>query len=171
MAKAPATTDTDTPVPPTISVMERRLQRGVFNGASSGIPLKKPKEWVTRIVDAKQTNDRPWVMQEKGWVYLELADLAVSPESIGYRATPEGRIVRGEQGRDVVMKMPMADWNRLNKAKSDANIRDTFGKKQIKSAIVNGVAGSHGSQAADFVNSAVNTLDVRDSRERVSLDD
>lgn len=156
---------------PTISVIERRLQRGVFSGASAGIPLKNPKALVTYTMDTKRDDDRRLVMQEKGWTYLAVEDLAVSPESIGYRVTEDGKVVRGEHGRHVVMKMRMDDYKRISKAKSDYNVQDTFGKKSIKSAMVNGVAGEHGSQAADFVNSAVNTLQVKDSRERVSLDD
>lgn len=163
------TEKTETTTPPKISVMERRLQRGVFHQGSHGIPLKHPEKWVTRIVDSKITTDRPWVMQEKGWVYLEPDDLAVSPDQIGWKVSADGKIVRGEHGRDIVMKMAKADWDLLNQHKTRENLKQTFGTKQVKNAMVNAAAAAHGEEAAEYVSKHAQTMDIKDSRERVPL--
>lgn len=165
---------------PRISVIDRRLKSGaVFGLGAQPIPLVEPTRWVLRVVNTQISDDRLWHMQaEKGWAYVELADLAVRPDEIGFRER-DGRIVRGTQGYEVLMKMNAADYRQLQAAKDRAVRESTFGKKGLKQAITaaasapptedgSGGLGSDG-RAAEFLDHA--NMTVIDSIERVPLDD
>ena len=103
---------------PTISVVERRLKSGsIFATSGRPIPLKEPKRWTLRIVNSQISDGRVWdMLAEKGWAYLEVDDLAVPAQEIGFRVQ-DGRIVRGTHGSEVLMKMEQADFAAVQKQK------------------------------------------------------
>ena len=151
---------------PSISVIERRLQGpSVFRESSQPIPLVEPKKWTLRWENSSISPNHVWdLIHVKGWTYVELSDLACGVDEIG-AFVEEGRIVRGERTqREILMKMLARDYARVQKKKSDETIRQTFGKKQIKEAIVSGVAAEHGEQASDYIAKNVNLVSVNDSR-------
>lgn len=150
---------------PSISVIERRLQGpNVFRTSSAPIPLKDPKAWTLRWENSKISPDHMWnVIHNLGWTYAEADDLDCPVDEIG-ASERDGRIVRGERGDEVLMKMPLKDYKRVEKAKTAENIKQTFGTTQIKAAIVAGVAAEHGDQAAEFVSRNVNAITVTDVR-------
>ena len=158
-----------------ISVVERRLKSGsIFASGSRPLPLTEPDRWEVRWVDTSDpTRNRQWEMQaEKGWVYLEEADISVPLSELGLRVL-DGRIVRGTQGTEVLMKMAKRDYVAIKKMKDEENRKNTFSTRANKAAIL-AAAGQRegdGDQAADFLNRAVNSISVTDSRERVSLDE
>src|SRR3990167_5471374 len=155
-----------------LSVVDRRLASGaIFNAASRPIPLTEPDRWTIRLVNSQISETRLYDMQaEKGWVYLEPGDLAVKPEEVGLKVL-DGRVVRGERGAEVVMKMEKTDYAAVQKLKDQTNRQMTFSPKATKDAIV--AAGGHqvGDQAATFLQGAVNSVTVTDSVERVSLEE
>lgn len=156
-----------------ISVVERRLKSGsIFSAASRPIPLVEPDRWTVRIVNTQISDARLWEMQaDKGWIYAEVSDLAVKPEEIGFREQ-DGRVVRGTQGHEVLMKMPKQDYAKIQKAKDDANRKNTFSQKAIKDSILGAVqAEPGGDQGADFLSRNIQNITVTDSREAVSLED
>jgi hypothetical protein len=150
---------------PTISVIERRLQSpNVFRASSQPIALVDPKKWTVRWENSEISPEHlSDMIHVKGWVYAELADLACPIEEIG-ATVRDGRVVRGERGREVLMKMLVRDYSRVQKKKQEETIRQTFGAKQIKDAIVSGAAAEHGEQAAEFLQKNVNAVTVQDSR-------
>lgn len=151
---------------PSISVVERRLQGpSVFRESSQPIPLVEPKKWTLRWENSSISPNHVWdLIHVKGWAYVEAADLACGVDEIG-AFLDEGRVVRGERGqREILMKMLARDYARVQKKKSDETIRQTFGKKQLKEAIVSGVAGEHGDQAAEYVAKNVAAVIVNDAR-------
>lgn len=157
---------------PQISVIERRLQGpDVFRTSSQPIALAEPTKWEVRWVNTDvHTEHLRDVIHNKGWVYAETTDLACDLEEVAARVE-DGRIVRGERGKEVLMKMPKADYRSIQKAKSRENVRQTFGKKQVQDAMVAGVASEHGDRAAEFVARNAHAITVTDSRERVPVDE
>ena len=152
-------------VTPTISVIERRLQGpNVFRTSSQPIPLKEPKMWTLRWVYARVATDHLWRMNhELGWVYAEPEDLACPVDEIG-ASVRDGRIVRGERGDEVLMKMLTRDYKRVEKRKTEETIKQTFGKKQLKDSIVSQVAQAHGDRAAEYMDKSVDAVSVNDGR-------
>ena len=151
---------------PVISVIERRLQGpSVFRESSQPIPLKEPKRWTLRWENPSINPNHLWdLIHVKGWTYTEPDDLSCGAEEIG-AFVEDGRIVRGERAqREILMKMLARDYARVQKRKTDETIRQTFGKKQLKEAIVSGVAAEHGEQASDYIAKNVNLVSVNDAR-------
>lgn len=156
-----------------ISVVERRLKSGsIFSASSRPIPLTDPDRWTVRIVNTQISNNHLYEVQaDKGWVYATIEDLAIKPHEVGFREL-DGRIVRGEHAQEVLMKMERADYAAIQKAKDDANRRNTFGSKAVKESIVSAVQREPGGdQGADFLSRSLQTVDVTDSKELVSLED
>lgn len=148
-----------------ISVIERRLQGpSVHRTSSQPIPLKDPNAWTLRWENSKISPDHMWnIVHNLGWTYAEPDDLDCPTDEIG-AFVRDNRIVRGERGDEVLMKMPLKDWHRVQKAKTAENLKQTFGKKQMKDAIVSGVAGQHGDRAAEYVAQNVNAITINDAR-------
>ena len=164
----------DAPNKRSVSIVERRLKSGsIFSASSKPIPLVDPDRWTVRVVNAQISEARVWEMQaDKGWVYAEPTDIAVPVTELGFRVQ-DGRIVRGQHGSEVLMKMERADYAAVQAAKDVENRRQTFGKKAVKDAII-GAAGSAegiGSQGAEFLSRNLDNVTVTDSREAVSLEE
>ena len=154
-----------------ISVVDRRLQSGsIFGTSSRPIPLTEPNRWELRIVNSQISANRLYEMQaDRGWVYAVPEDLAVKPEEIGFQIL-DGRIVRGERGQEVVMKMERADYREIQKMKDTENRKNTFGKEAVKSAILAAAAKKpDGGRGADFLSR--HDINVTDSREVVTLEE
>ena len=151
--------------PVNVSVIERRLQGGnVFRESSQPIPLVEPNVWTLRWENSKISPNHMWdIIHIKGWVYAQPEDLACPVDEIG-ASLLDGKIVRGERGDEVLMKMLASDYRRVEQRKSEQNMLQTFGKSRLKAAIVSGVAAEHGDQAAAFVSRNVHAITVTDTR-------
>lgn len=155
-----------------LSIVDRRLASGtIFGSNSQPIPLVEPDRWTLRIVNTKVSNSHLYNMQaEKGWVYAAPEDLAVKPEEVGLQVL-DGRVVRGTQGDEVLMKMEKQDYKSIQKMKDAENRKRTFGLKQNKTDIVNAAAGSLGEEGAAYLNRAINRVNIVDSREPMQADE
>ena len=156
-----------------ISVVERRLKSGsIFAVGTGGIPLKEPHVWTLREVNSEIRNGHVHAMQhEKGWEFATAADLAVEPFEVGYREM-DGRLVKGTHGSLVLMKMAKTDYAEVVKLKEAENRKNTYGDKAVKQAIVAAAAREQdGAQGAEFLHRAVQSAQVVDSTEHVSLED
>lgn len=152
-----------------ISVIERRLQSGtVFTAGSRPIPLKEPKRWTIRWVNATISADHIFAMRaDKGWEYVTLDDLAVDPVEVGANVH-DGKIVKGDKGHEVLMKMPLKDYRILQQHK-DLENRKQLGKQKTKEAIVAAAGATHGDQAAAFLQQT--DIGVSDSRSVMNLEE
>jgi hypothetical protein len=140
---------------PKISVIDRRL-RNPFGTPSRAIPLAGQKAnpatpWVVRTfsADAEHPNRHFDAVHRLGWIPLDRADIAVSIESLGYVQAADGRIVRGVGGHEVLMGMPKADFDAVQRAKADANLRSMKPAK-VKESVAQSTAQAHGSEAGDM---------------------
>ena len=156
-----------------VSIVERRLKSGsIFASSSKPVPIKDPHQWTVREVNSQLGSQHLREMQiDKGWTYLLPEDLAVDPFEIGYRVQ-DGRVVRGQHAELVLMKMPTADFQAVQRAKDAENRKNTFGAKAVKNAILRAAEREEdGARGAEFLNKAVQNVSVVDSRERVNLED
>lgn len=136
---------------PRLSVIDRRVQHP-FGVPSRQIPLKAEfKHWVVRIFTKSPENpNRHYAaVHEYGWTPVHVDDLAVSPDDIGYVKTMDGSVVAGEKGEHKMFRMPKADFDRIQKAKSDANTRALKGGR-LKDEVAQATAKTHGDEAGDF---------------------
>ena len=140
----------ETTAAPRISVIDRRL-KNPFGTPSRDIPLKGEKVgWVVRTfaADAEHPNRHFDAVHRLGWTPLTADDLAVSVESLGYIVSADGRIVRGKNGEEVLMGMPKADFEAVQRAKAEANTKSLKGTS-IRSDVAQATAQAHGDEAGD----------------------
>lgn len=152
-----------------ISVIERRLQgASALAVGSVQIPLKDPS-YTIRWENSEIAPDHIWrCINILGWEYVVPDDIVCPLDEVGAKAM-EDRVVRGERGKEVLLKMKAADYRKIQQKKSRENLAITFDKKKLKGEVLGAVSSEHGSEAAEFIDK--NTMMVKDSRERVSLDD
>ena len=151
-------------VPPTMSVLDKRLSgASPFAMESVAIPLKEPG-WVTYIGSGSRSPQRLWqLVHIKGWVPVTVSDLACKPDDFGYTTSPDGHVVTGVGGNEAVFKMRLDDWNRLVAAKTAANMRTIGDSRKVKADLVKAAEAKFGDEAGAFVEAHV-TGEVRDWR-------
>ena len=160
-----AKTEPTKPRKPRISVLERRLQNP-FGEPSVEIRMKDPN------VKPRWFNDdaRPGQIhraKELGWVPVD-PDMVEDPDSIGFHTVTAGQIVRGPRGQEVLMWMPLNEFNQIQLAKTEANYRAMRDFDRQKSDMLEAAAAKYGSEAADFLNDRVTAgSQVKDYHERI----
>ena len=146
------TPDAATPKIDRISVINRRLANP-FGQPSREIPLKGEKRgWVVRtfVADKEHPNRHYDAVHVFGYVPLTKKDLSVSPESIGYTVSPEGYIVRGGHGEELLCAIPQTDFEAIQKAKSDKNLK-SLQIGRMKEDVAQATAKEYGSEAGEHV--------------------
>lgn len=153
------------PKPRVISVIERRLQGpSVLEMRTAPIPLKHPRSWVLRWVSTRISPQHLWdIIHVKGWEYVVPEDLDCSLDEIG-AFVRDHRIVRGERGEEVLVKMPHKLYRRLAEKKAEENFQQTFSTTKLKKAIVETAAEEEGDEAASFLSDSVKHVSIKDSR-------
>lgn len=147
---------------PSVSILDRRLQNPFGTGAVP-ITLKTPGQWEVRWVYSKLRPGHLYTMtHQKGWVFVEPGELDGSPDEYGLEAK-DNRLVRGDHGEEVLMKMPKDMYDKIQQAKADYNNRQ-LGKKQMREAVAQAAAKEHGDQAADTVYDAFKHGEIVDRR-------
>jgi hypothetical protein len=154
---------------PAISVIERRLQgKSALQATSLPIPLKE-KGWTVMWFNADISADHVWnAVNVLGWEYVLSSDIGCQLEEVGANER-DGKVVRGERGKEVLLKMREADYKKVQSKKTRENLDVTFNPKRMKDTAVNAVGQAFGGEAAEFIDKS--GLKVDDSRERVSLDE
>ena len=139
-----------------------------FGGSPHEIPLKR-KDLVVRVVDAQLRAGRVHEMTRKGWEFVVPEDIAGTPEDFGFALENE-RLVRGERGREVLMKMHRADYDAIQMSKAAINTARLKGTRG-KSAVLDTVAGKLGPQGDEAASYLDHRLTITDTREAVPLED
>lgn len=148
---------------PKVSILDRRLANP-FGAPSVPIVLKTAGEWEIRWVFSKLRAGRVHEMvHAKGWEFVQPHELLGDPDEYGLVAK-DNRLVRGEHGDEVLMKMPREDYERIVAAKRDFNLKQ-LGKKAMAESAAQAAATTLGDQAGDGVFNAFKHGDVIDSRE------
>lgn len=151
------TDTTETPAParkiPATSILDRRLLHP-FGAPSVPITLKDGGLWEIRIVDSQL---RPARLHDarhtKGWEFVGPHEIDGSADEYGLRVM-DGRLVRGENGREVLMKMPKDMFDRIAQAKAEQNLKG-LGKQATRELAAQATAKAFGDEAGDTVHKTV----------------
>lgn len=153
---------------PKVSVLERRL-KFPFGAPSESIKLKEG-EWAMRWVSEGVRTGRVYQVQNMGWEFVTPEEIVGQPSDLGCQAL-DNRLVRGDAAnREVLMKMPKADFEAIQKAKASENLKNLSSGKKLKEDAANRATQHFGTDEAGeaIFNS---DLDVRDSRVAYELDE
>lgn len=138
--------------PPAIAVLERRLQNP-FGEGSQPIQLKQPG-WTLHIINANLRSGRYHdVVRNKGWVPVEASEIDGDPMDFGFDVK-DGRVVRGERGSEILVKMPTRDYQKIQMAK-DAYNKKLIKPKVVREAAMQKAAKEFGDSAADAIDRTV----------------
>lgn len=149
-----------------IKVFERRLQNP-FGEPSAPIDMRDPS-LVCRWFNGAIVADKIWRAKNKGWANVRPSDVVDTDQIGGYAKSPEGFIMRGDRGQEVLMSMPRTWRDRIQAAKTDANTRNMGNPSAMKAEVVSAAGDQLGDQAADFINRRVGVVGtVTDTYERV----
>ena len=151
---------------PKVSILERRLAHP-FGAPSVPITLKDGKQWAIRIVNDAVRTGRAYQITEMGWTFVTPEEIDGTPASFGFRVMDD-RLVRGERGEEVLVKMPLRDYQQIQKAKADKNLAD-MGGKRIREDVAQRAAQRFGDEAGESVFRS--QMDVQDSRVTMDLED
>ena len=147
---------------PKVSILDRRL-KNPFGAGTVPITLKSGGPWEIRWVYAKLRPGRLYEMtNQKGWVFVEPSELDGNPDEYGL-VVKDNRLVRGDHGEEVLMKMPKDIFEQIQQAKTEYNEKQ-LGKKQMRDAVAQAAAKEHGDQAGDVTYDAFKYGEVKDSR-------
>jgi hypothetical protein len=154
---------------PKVSVIERRLQNP-HGTPSVPITLKTEGEHVVRIVNADLRTGRLHEMTHaKGWTFVEPHEIDGTPDEYGLEVR-NGRLVRGERGQEVLMKMSRSDYNLIQRAKVEDN-NAKMGAAGTKKLVVKQIEQAAGDQAADTMHRKFDDMiSITDERGPAGLD-
>lgn len=163
-ATAPAVAPVVVKTPPNIDVLERRLQNP-FGEGSTPIRLKEPG-WTLHVINSSLRPGRYHdVTRNKGWVPVEAKEIDGDPLDFGFDVR-DGRVVRGERGQEVLVKMPTEWAEQIAARKDELNKRHT-GRKAVRQAAIDAAAKEHGDEAADLID---RTIEFKAERAPVPLE-
>lgn len=147
---------------PKVSILDRRL-KNPFGSGSVPITLKTPGRWAIRWVYAKLRAGHLYDMaHNKGWLFVEPSEIDGAADEYGL-TVKDNRLVRGDQGEEVLMKMPQDMFDQIQKAKQRQNEKQ-LGKQQMRAAVAQATSQAHGDQAGETVYDAFQHGDIKDSR-------
>jgi hypothetical protein len=147
------------------AIIERRLQNP-FGDGSPTIELNDPGMSV-RVVNTQLRPGRYHdVVRNKGWEPVAPEELVGNAEDYGFDIK-DGRVVRGERGQEVLMKMPTTDVRAVQDAKDRKN-REMASPRRLKAETVALAGAEHGDEAASYVNRMTT---IKDERGPVPLED
>jgi len=139
-----------------------------FGEPSAPVALKD-KTRQARWFNADIVTDKIWRAKAKGWDPLRPCDI-VDTDQIGwFKVNAEGVITRGERGQEVLMSIPKAAYEAIEKAKTAWNNRNMGSASKTRSEVIAAAGEQHGDQAANFLSKAI--VNVEDSYERVERRD
>ena len=143
---------------PKISVLAKRLQQP-FGEGSPAIQLKEDG-WAVHVINTKVRPGRYHdVTRNKGWVPVLPDEVDGQAEDFGFDVR-DGRIVRGDRGEEVVVKMPAADYQAIQMAKDREN-RKRITARQLKADAAQATATQHGDEAGNYVHAHATITDAR----------
>lgn len=130
----PATTKPE-PAYPALDVIERRIATGDSNvGRVVTVRLlNQPEPMEVRIINTAQAGRFYQVTQELGWVPVEPHE--VDGGLSGDMRAVDGRVVMGERGGDVLMKMPVRYRKQIQRAKEDRQHRQMASKSALRQRV------------------------------------
>ena len=156
---------TATPAPRIRAIIERRLQNP-FGDGSQSIELKDKSMTVHVINTAVRPGRYHDVTRNKGWEPVLPEDLVGDATDYGFDVK-EGRVVRGERGTEVLMKMATADVRAIQAAKDETN-RKKVSPRALKNEVISLTSAAHGDESGAYIDRMTT---IKDERAPVPLED
>jgi len=153
---------------PKVSVLERRLANP-FGAPSMAVQMKDGQRWATRWVSESLRTGRVYQVQQLGWDFVTPEEIVGTPGDLGCQAI-DNRLVRGDAAnREVLVKMPQADFDLIAKAKAEKNLAGLGSGKKLREDAANQATREFGT---DEAGEAIyrSHLEVTDSRVSMDLD-
>lgn len=151
---------------PKVSILDRRLAHP-FGFPSESIALKHG-QWAVRWFSEGLRTGRIYQAQQLGWDFVNADELRGVPSDISALVV-DGRIVRGENAnREVLMKMPQAEYDLIQSAKADRNLSDLGSSAKTREKAANAATSKFGPQAGDAVYDS--KMEVTDHRASYDLE-
>lgn len=159
MARPKTTTDTPAEARklPQVTVLERRLQNP-FGEGSPTVRLREPG-WALHIFDTSRPGRFHYAKREKGWEPVRAEELDGAAEDLGFDVV-DGKVVRGERGKEVLMKMPQHMYDRIAMRKAEVTSARNS-PARLKQDVLEQTAATYSDQAADYLNRNVTITDSR----------
>jgi len=129
-----------------------------FGQPSAPIELKDDTR-ECRWFNAAIQEDHIWRNKRKGWDQVTPADVSDLEQLGGYSVSPEGFIVRGERGREILMSMPKQVIRAVRAAKTEHNNRTMGRAGALKAELTEAVSNKFGDEAGTFTQKHVNLTD------------
>lgn len=168
---AAAKTET-TPVKrkPQIDVLERRAQGISLRGDGTPVIDLTEPGYECRWFNSDVSTDHIWrAKNTKGWENVTPSELADPDQIGGFQTSPDGFVVRGERGREVLLKMPSSYRRRIEAKKAEQNIRDMDPHKQ-KADVANAAGKTLGDEAGSFITKHVSIIgNIKTTKERIAV--
>lgn len=134
---------------PSASVLDRRLLHP-FGSPSVAVTLKEGGPWEIRIVDSQMRPGRLHDMRHnKGWEFVSASELDGTPDEYGLRVVDD-RLVRGENGREVLMKMQKSVFDAIQARKAELNAKGVTGQA-LRETAAQETAVKYGAEAGDRI--------------------
>lgn len=152
---------------PRITVVDRKkkheqLLQHPFGSPEFEIPLRGYKQgWQTRTAcaDPEHPNRHYDIVHRLNYVPLTPADLAVKPETIGFTVSPDGFIVRGVSGQELLVGKPKDEYDEHQRAKAERNLA-ALSPGRVRDEVSQAAAKEHGSEAGDQVHDHFTQKDI-----------
>ena len=137
-----------------------------FGQPSAPIELKDNSR-ECRWFNATIQTDHIWRAKRKGWDQTRPDDVADLEQVGGYAVSPEGYIVRGERGHEILMSMPKVVRTAIQAAKIVQNNYNLANPHRMKAELTEAVGHALGDEAASAVQTHVTLTDNLERRERL----
>jgi hypothetical protein len=136
---------------PDFAVAERRLKHGDMDVLREPpiTLVKQPTKMVLRWGNSRQEGRIDRLTRIKGWRPVTPEELPQALSFYGFTKSPDGFVVRGEKGQEVLLKMPRSLYDGIQQRKSDDLLRKMRSSKHVKEAAVGQMQGDADADGTD----------------------
>ena len=133
-----------------IDIIERRLEHP-FGEGSREIPVRRPGMKLRIFNNGIDPGKAYRARHQLGWEPVRADQLACKPEEMGWQVSPDGYIVRGVRGEEVLMWMPETDHARIQAAKERRNLQTQGRGAHVRDAVAEAGAAEFGDEAGEYI--------------------
>jgi len=147
--------------PKGLTVFERRLANPLGK-RSRGIPLAdRLQHWTVRVfTQDPEHQDRHYeAVHELGYRPCTPDDFDVDVRALGLTVSPEGFVVRGAKGQDMIMRIPTKQYTAIQRAKANANLA-SVGKQKLREELADVAAKAHGDAAGETIHKTYEQTEI-----------
>lgn len=168
---------------PDFSVVERRIKFGdenVLAGTQTIELVNQPEPMYLRWGNMAMEGRNHYLQKAKGWVPVTTAELANALDAGDLGTSPEGYVVRGEKGREVLYKMPLRLYRQVEQRKAEDNLRKSRSAARMKdgarqAATQQADSGHYDARTSEALKRGSEhigrmSVDLHESRETVDLE-